>query len=151
MRSQLATSSYEPEASWTIYAIYSPGDREKLERAINEELSRVLKDGFTDEEVADAREALLNYRNLSRAQDRSVAATWQSYLRLDRTFKYSAEMDAKLAALTTEQVNTALRKYLKPDEFTRAAAGDFAAANKTGNASPARAPVSPSTPTKSTP
>ncbi len=151
VRSQLATSSYEPEASWTIYAIYAPGDREKLERAINEELSRVLKDGFTDEEVADAREALLNYRNLSRAQDRSVAATWQSYLRLDRTFKYSADMDARLAALTTEQVNTALRNYLKPDEFTRAAAGDFAAAKTAGAANAAKPSMPASALTKTTP
>lgn len=132
VRSQLSASSYEPEASWTIYAIYAPGDREKLERVINEELTRVLKDGFNDEEVANARQALLNYRNLSRAQDRSVATTWQSHLRLGRTFKYSADMDAQLAALTTEQVNAALRKYLKPTDFTQAAAGDFAAGKTVG-------------------
>jgi zinc protease len=134
VRSQLATSSYEQQASWTLYAIYAPGDREKLERVINEELKRVLKDGFSDEEVAEARQGLLNYRSLSRAQDAGVAATWQNYLQLARTFKYSAEINAKLAALTTDQVNAALRKYLKPADFTQAAAGDFSATQAAGSA-----------------
>ena len=125
VRSNLSVSSYEPSAMWTIYAIYAPADRDRLEKAISEELARVLKDGFTDEEVADAKQALLNYRALSRAQDGALASAWEDYLQVGRTFEWSAKMDQGIEALTTESVNAALRKYLKVDDFTEALAGDF--------------------------
>jgi predicted Zn-dependent peptidase len=34
-------------------------------------------------------------------------------------------VDAALAALTTEQVNSALRRYLRPDSIDMVFAGDF--------------------------
>jgi zinc protease len=37
----------------------------------------------------------------------------------------SARVDAALAHLTREQVHAALRRYLRPDSFVLAFAGDF--------------------------
>ncbi|MNS99189.1 Peptidase M16 inactive domain protein [compost metagenome] len=125
VRSSLSVSSFEPSASWTMYAIYAPQNRERLEKAVNEELARVLKDGFSDKEVADGINALLNYRNLARAQDDILASTWLDYLQRGRTFEWSAEMDKKISALTPDAVNAALRKYLRADGFSTAVAGDF--------------------------
>ncbi|MCD0502557.1 M16 family metallopeptidase [Bordetella petrii] len=132
VRSNLSVSSFEPTASWTIYAIYAPQNRERLEKAINEELARAVKDGFTAEEVQDGIAALLNYRKLARAQDSVLASTWVDYLKRGRTFEWSAEMDRKITALTPETVNAALRKYLQPSAFSTAVAGDFSAAKKAG-------------------
>jgi len=126
VRSSLSVSSFEPSASWTVYAIYAPQNRARLEQAISEELARALKDGFSDEEVRDGITALLNYRSLARAQDEVLAGAWVDYMKTDRTFEWSAEMDRKLSALTPQAVNTALRKYLKPEAFSTAIAGDFA-------------------------
>ncbi|AZR95057.1 zinc protease [Bordetella trematum] len=128
VRSNLAVSAFEPSANWTIYAIYAPENRQRVENAINEELARVLKDGFTDQEIKDGVTALLNYRNLSRAQDDTLAGSWLHYLQTGRSFAWSAEMDQKLSALTTAQVNAALRKYLQPQGFSTAVAGDFSKA-----------------------
>jgi zinc protease len=125
VRSNLAVSSYEPRGSWTVYAIYAPENRQRLEKAIGEELARVRKDGFTDEEIRDGIAALLNYRRLARAQDDVLASTWIDYIRRGRTFAWSAEMDAKISALTADSVNATLRKYLKLDGFSTAIAGDF--------------------------
>ncbi|KDB61103.1 peptidase, M16 family [Bordetella bronchiseptica B18-5 (C3)] len=125
VRSNLSVSSYEPSANWTIYAIYAPQNRARLEKAISEELARALKDGFTDQEVRDGVVALLNYRNLARAQDDVLADTWVNYMQTGRSFQWSADMDRKLEALTPDQVNAALRKYLKPEAFSTAVAGDF--------------------------
>lgn len=133
VRSQFTASSFQPNAAWTIYAIYAPGDRERLEKAIKEELSRVLADGFSDDEVEEAKQAILNYRALSRAQDQVLVSTWSDYLETGRTFKWSADIDKKTQQLTTSQINDALRRYLKPDEFTRALAGDFKASGATAD------------------
>ena len=46
-------------------------------------------------------------------------------LYLDRTFAVSARVDAAIAALTLGEVNAALRKYITPDGFASAYAGDF--------------------------
>ena len=125
VRSSLSVSAFEPTASWSIYAIYAPQNRERLEKAINEELARVLKDGFSEKEITEGITALLNYRNLARAQDDVLASTWLDYLERGRTFAWSAEMDKKISALTPETVNAALRKYVRPDGFSTALAGDF--------------------------
>jgi len=67
----------------------------------------------------------LNFRRLSRVQDASVAAGLAGNLYLGRTFARSAEVDAQLDALTLSQVNDALRRYLKPENFVYGFAGDF--------------------------
>lgn len=131
VRSNLSVSSYEPTASWMVYAIYAPENRDRLETAIKEELARAVKDGFTSEEIKDGIAALLNYRKLSRAQDSVLASAWISYLNRDRTFEWSAQIDEKIAALTPDGVNAALRKYLQPSAFSTAVAGDFAKHKKT--------------------
>jgi len=142
VRSNLSVSSFEPTASWTVYAIYAPQNRERLEKAIGEELARVLKDGYTEAEIKDGIAALLNYRKLARAQDSVLASTWINYLKRGRTFEWSAEMDRQIAALTPDVVNAAVRKYLRPEAFSTAVAGDFAAAGKAaapGQAAPEKA------------
>ena len=55
----------------------------------------------------------------------SIAAALANNLYLDRTFAYSGQIDKALEALTLEQVNAALRKYIHPDDFAFAFAGDF--------------------------
>ncbi|GAA4327903.1 pitrilysin family protein [Pigmentiphaga soli] len=125
VRSALSVSSFLPVGNWTIYAIYAPSNRARLETAVNEEIQRALRDGFTADEVKDGVASLLNLRRLARAQDRTVVRTWSDYIELKRSFAYSAELDRKFGALTAGQVNEALRKYLKPGSFSTAVAGTF--------------------------
>ena len=44
-------------------------------------------------------------------------------LYLGRTFAESAKVDAALESLTLEQVNAALKRYLRPDQFVLGVAG----------------------------
>ncbi|HEY0295165.1 MAG TPA: pitrilysin family protein, partial [Bordetella sp.] len=126
VRSSLAVSSFEPSATWSIYAIYAPQNKARVETAMNEELARAVRDGFTADEVRDGIAALLNYRKLSRAQDEVLAGSWLDYMQTNRTFQRSADLDDKIKALTPDMVNAAVRKYLKPQDFSTAEAGDFA-------------------------
>ncbi len=125
VRSSLSASAFEPAASWTVYAIFAPENRAKVEAAIKDELERLVKDGFDEKELADGIKSFLNYRKLSRAQDGNLVSAWLSYLETGRTFAWSAAMDKKVASLTAAEVNAIVRKYLKPAEFSSVAAGDF--------------------------
>lgn len=125
VRSQIEWSGEEPHSEWRASAIFAPQNQSKVEKAFKEELARALKDGFTAQELAEGQRGLLNYRRLSRAQDGSITAGWTRNLYLGRTFKRSAEVDAQLDKLTVDDVNAALRKYVKPETAIAAFAGDF--------------------------
>jgi zinc protease len=118
-------SSHEPHSVWGAGAIFAPANRDAVERAFAEEVQRALDAGFADDEVRAARESLLAFRRLSRAQDERLAGALAANLYLGRTMAVSQRVDEALAALTPAQVNAALRRHLDPAKFVRALAGDF--------------------------
>ena len=125
VRSAIDWDQYGTNSWWIASAIFAPTNRAKVEAAFKEEVERALKDGFTAKELEEGKQGLLNFRNLSRAQDRNVAGAWVRNLDLGRTFAFSATVDAQLKALTLAQVNAALRKYIEPAKFVVGFAGDF--------------------------
>ncbi len=124
--SRLSVSSRERGGSWSVFAISAPQNTAKVEAAMQEELARALKDGFTEAELTSAKSGALQQRAGQRAQDSGVAGTWVSYLELGRTFAFNKAMDDKIQALKVEDLNAALRKYIDPAKLTIMKAGDFA-------------------------
>ncbi len=124
--SSLETSSFEPNTTLTLEAIFAPENLARFKTALGEEMERAVRDGFTAGEVADAKKAMLQERALARAQDAHLAGELTKQAYLGRTFEFSASVDAQIASLSAEAVNTALRKYVKPDAFVDVFAGDFA-------------------------
>jgi len=125
VRSGVSWNSHEPHSVWQASAIFAPQNLAKVDAALKEELARALKDGFTAQELAEGKRGLLAFRKLSRAQDRNLAGGLANNLDLGRTFAISARVDDALSKLTLEQVNAALRTYIKPESFVSAVAGDF--------------------------
>lgn len=123
--SYLAWNQDERNSPWQAQAIFAPQNRAKVEAAFREELARALQDGFTATELQEAQRGLISARRLSRAQDARLAAGLASNLRLDRTFAISQQVDDAIAAATLEQVNAALRKYIRPEAFVYGFGGDF--------------------------
>ena len=126
IRSSLDVSSFEPNATIGMSAIFAPQNLGKLRAALSEELARAVRDGFTDAEVAQAKESILRQRRLARTQDASVAAALMQQSYLDRRFDFAAKIDAAIAAQSAVDVSAALRKYVSPDGFAYAYGGDFA-------------------------
>jgi zinc protease len=124
--SALEANSFEPNTTLAVEAIFAPENLGLLRTALTEELTRAVKEGFTAQEVADAKKALLQERTLARAQDSGLARELARQAYLGRTFADDARIDARIAAATTEDVNRALRKYVIPDAFVEVYAGDFA-------------------------
>jgi zinc protease len=140
----VAASSFEPSGSIGVYAIYAPQNLEKLKTGFKEEFERILKDGITEAELADAKKAIMQQRQTSRAQDAGLASLQASHLKAGRTMAFNAESDARIQATTLEQANAALRKYIDPSKFFNVYAGDFAGAAKkvaAAAAAPAAAPA----------
>jgi len=110
---------------WSGGAIFAPANRDRVERAFREEIAKALADGFSADEVENAKRSLLNYRRLSRAQDERLARALARNLELTRTFEFAQRVDQAIAGLNAGQVNNALRVHLKPEALAFVLAGDF--------------------------
>lgn len=119
-------NAQDETATWQAYAIYAPENAEALEKAFREEIEKVRTEGFTAEEVAAAKSGWVQSQQVNRAQDRSLANTLNSYLFLGRTLEWDAALEAKVQALTPEQINATMAKYLDPGKMVIVKAGDFA-------------------------
>ena len=126
VRSSVGWSSREANSPWQASAIFAPQNRSKVEAAVREEMARALKDGFSVQDVEQAKKGLLAQRRLSRSQDANLALALAANLDLGRTFLVSQRVDEAIAAATPDEVNAALRKYLKPEQLVFAFGGDFA-------------------------
>ena len=124
--SNLQVSSLDKASLFNVGAIYAPQNAAKLEAAFKEELARVLKDGFTQDELESARGGWLQSRTVTRSQDQQLAGRMATDLYLERTLKWDADLERKVAALNVAQVNAALRKYISVDKVSIFKAGDFA-------------------------
>jgi zinc protease len=122
----LDVSSLDESGSFTAFAIYAPENVKRLETVFREEIVRAVKNGFSAEEIAAAKQGYLQSRQVSRAQDRELANRLNSYLFLGRTIQWDAKLEKKIQALTPEQVNMAIRKYIAPDKISIFKAGNFA-------------------------
>jgi len=124
--SQVQAGSLDESGTLFGYAIYAPQNVKKLEVAFREEIEKVLKDGFTAEEITAAKSGYLQSRQVSRAQDAELSGRLSMYLFVNRTFAWDIDLEKKIAALTGEQINAALRKYVDPAKLSIIKAGDFA-------------------------
>lgn len=123
--SGINVSSLDEWGRFQAFAIYAPQNVQKLEAAFKDEIARMLKDGFTAEEVEAAKSGYLQSRQVSRAQDNELASRLNNYLFLGRTLQWDANLEARIKALTPEQINAAMRKYIDPTKITIVKAGDF--------------------------
>ncbi len=119
-------SPLDKAGGFQTYAIYAPENAARLEQAFREEIDRVRKDGFTADEVQKAKEGWLQSRQVTRAQDPSLAGQLGSNLFVGRTLQFDAEFEKRVAALTPEVINGVMRRYIDPSKITVVKAGDFA-------------------------
>jgi zinc protease len=135
----LMAGSLDAVGSFSTHAIHAPENAQRLEAAVREELTRAFTEGFTAEELEQARAGLLEYRRTGRAQDGGLARTLSSYLYYGRTLAFDEAVEKRMAELTPEDVRAALARHLDWTKLTLVKAGDFAAAaKKAGAAGPAQ-------------
>lgn len=108
-----------------LYAICNPENMPKLDKAITEEVQRLVKEGIREQELVDAKKAFLEQMKVDRSQDAAVASMLSEGLHVGRTMAYYAEVEKQVGALTLDQVNAAVRKRLEPGKLIVVEAGDF--------------------------
>lgn len=117
--------SKDPSARFLIFAICNPENVDKVDKAIAEELEKLLKDGVTLEEVTDAQKAWLQQRKVQRSTDSGLAGLLSDGLYDDRTLDFHAGLEKNVGALKPEVIHAAIQKHLQPKKLVIIRAGDF--------------------------
>ena len=123
--SSFSASPLDESASFSVSSMYAPQNKRKVEAAMREEIDRVLRDGFSPDEISAGKSGLLETRRIARTQDRTLVGRLSLYLFVGRTFAWDTEFEQKIAALTPDQVRDAMRRHLDPAKLTVIKAGDF--------------------------
>ena len=130
----LSVSDRDRRGTFSASATAAPENIAKLEAIFMEELQLARKDGFTAEELTNAKSGLIAGRQQNLAQDNFLASSWADRMHRGKTFAESAEFTAKYRAATLDEVNAAFRNFIDPAKISIVKAGDFArvaAASKT--------------------
>jgi zinc protease len=123
--SQFSADALDENGSLVFYAIAAPENIAKVEAAFREERARLLKDGVESDELKNAVDGLLKARQRNRGEDGALVTQLRDGLYLQRELKWSAELEARLAALTPQQVHDALKRHLELRPMSVFTAGDF--------------------------
>jgi zinc protease len=123
--SGLSLDPYEANSKLFLSAIYAPQNLPKLKAGIADVLSTLLRDGVTEQELAEAKSGLLQNWNVGRTQDGTLAAQLANQMKIGRSMTFVEAREAKVQAVSVDEVNMALRKYVVLDRLVQIYAGDF--------------------------
>ncbi len=118
-------SSQDPYTTFLAYAICNPNAIDKVNQGAVEEITRLAKEGVASPELEEAKKGLLEQMKVQRSSDSRIAGMLREALYLNRTMKWEADLEKKIAALSVADVNQALSAHLSPDRLVIIRAGDF--------------------------
>jgi zinc protease len=117
-----------PQEKYGVFAAVASAKNEntaKVEAAFNDEITKAVTTGFTAEEVATAKTALMQERQLSRSQDNQLVGLFVSQAELGRTMQRESDLEKKISDTTPEQLSAIFKKWVDPTAISYFKAGDF--------------------------
>ena len=112
--------------------IVAPQNAQQAEASLKDELRKAYEKGITEAELAEAKQGILDYRAINRAQDSMLAASWVRLMEKDRDWTNSKELDDAIKALTVDDVNQAIKRMMDPTKLSIVLAGDLTKAKAAG-------------------
>lgn len=123
--SSFSVTPTEDNALFMTTALAAPENAPKVEASFRDEIAKILKDGFSDAEIAAAKASWLQAQQVSRAQDRELVSRIGTLTHFGRTMAWDLDLQKKIQALTSQQIAAALRRHLDVSAMTFMKAGDF--------------------------
>ncbi len=124
-------SGQDDAGSFHIHASSAPENIAQLERMIDEELRRWVREGITESELAETVNSLLLQRQQGRTSDDTIAAMLNTDRYRGRNIEQRIAFEARLRSLGVEEVNAAIKRHIDPDKLSIYTVGDFAGKART--------------------
>ncbi|ATL43442.1 pitrilysin family protein [Elizabethkingia sp. HX WHF] len=112
-------------ASWGYYAFLNPVKKDAVDKAVYEEITKALKDGFTEEELKAKKKSWQNSRKTGLGNDGTLIGLVNNKLLYNIPLEDYDELESKVLNISVQQANEALQKYLKTNQLTTLDVGDF--------------------------
>jgi zinc protease len=112
-------------AQLVAQAIAAPENIAQVEASFLDEMTTILREGYTAEEIEAGKRSWAQNRQVGRAQDGSLVGQLESHMHYGRTMQWDADLEARVQALTPEQVRDAMRRHIDLDALTIMKGGDF--------------------------
>jgi len=110
---------------WFTWGTFAPTLLKKGEQAVLEQVRRWTEDGVTNAEVAERKENIIGSYKVGLATTGGLADAILTAIEEGRSKEYLDEFPKIIAAITPEQVNEAVKKYIDPERFVLVAAGSI--------------------------
>lgn len=108
---------------WTISGTFSPDLIGKGYSSTLRELKRWVEEGITDKELRDAKTRTSGSFKVQLATTSGMAATILSFVERGFSPEYIDEYPQLVNALSLDEVNSVIKKYIDPDKMVAVAAG----------------------------
>ncbi len=109
--------------TWDVSAGVNPDNLPQALALIREELRRFVEAGVTQEELEDIRQGMKNRLPLSLEANAGVLTALLNIARYDLDLDYYRRFDARLDAVTPEDVHRVAQRYIRPEALVCASAG----------------------------
>ena len=117
---------------WQIQGTFSPDLLAKGIASTRRELKKWVEDGVSAEELKNKKTTLIGLFKVSLATTGGLAGQLHSIIQRGYDVDYLEAYPKKIEALTLEEVNAAIRKYVDPDNVVTVIAGTVDQATLTG-------------------
>ena len=125
VRSEIGVGSGNDGATWTAMVIHAPGNLAAVRGAIEEELRRAAREGFAEDELHSAVAGWLAARRLERSDDAVLAGRLLEQSVLGRTWQEEADLEARVGAVSREEVRRFVADRLQLGALSIVAVGAF--------------------------
>ena len=121
------------DGDWRIQAAFAPALLDKGIESTKRQLTLWYRDGVTDDELAKRKTDLAGSYKVGLSTTEGMAGTILNTLNRELDLSFIDQYPARVGALTKDQVNGAIKKYLSPEKMVLVKAGTVA-----GGAPPAK-------------
>jgi zinc protease len=132
--SRLNVSSLGNNSWWGGMAMYAPQNDDRLILAFHEEMEKIYADGFTAEEIAEAKSGWMQQRSVSRSADRELVGQLTRRAYLGRDMSWDTAFEAAVSTLTPAQIHAAFQRHMDPSKLSIIRAGSLLEDSGDGNA-----------------
>jgi zinc protease len=113
----VVASSFDERATVQLFATSSSDNAEKALESLQSVLKRVLAEGFSPEQIQQAKDAWKEKRKTFLGVERDFASTLSDSLYDGFDFAAIAKFDDQMSSVDHAQATAAVRKYLKASTF----------------------------------
>jgi zinc protease len=110
---------------WGLYAFFNPLYKDRINKAMGEEIDKAIGKGFSTEELSKSVDSWMQQNKTQLGMNGYIASVLRNYMEDNRDLNDITVLENKVKGLDVKTVNAALNKYFDKSKLVLIYAGDF--------------------------